>query len=129
MRGRPVAIGVFVSSDLIGKELERIGKEQEDIFRLSYESLDAAIAIGRQMQDEGVEAIVSRRGTAHLLREDLTIPVLSFPQSSLSTLTSIKMAADRLAGVEGGDVGGRGGGKLGRELGDAALLSEAAQKG
>lgn len=100
MRGRPVAIGVFVSSDLIGKELERIGKEQEDIFRLSYESLDAAIAIGRQMQDEGVEAIVSRRGTAHLLREDLTIPVLSFPQSSLSTLTSIKMAADRLAGED-----------------------------
>lgn len=97
MKARPFAIGVFVSSNLIGKELEGIGKEQEDIFRLSYASLEAAIPIGQQMQAEGVEAIVSRRGTAHLLRENLSIPVLSFPQSSLSTLTSIKMAADRLA--------------------------------
>lgn len=99
MKSMPFAIGVFVSSDLIGKELERIGTEQEDIFRLSYTSLEAAIAIGLQMEAEGVEAIVSRRGTAHLLRENLSIPVLSFPQSSLSTLTSIKMAADRLAGT------------------------------
>ncbi|MEI2691372.1 MAG: hypothetical protein V9H69_17365 [Anaerolineae bacterium] len=39
------------------------------------------------------------------------------------------MPADRLAGVEGGDVRGRGGGKLRGDLGDAALLHEAAQEG
>ena len=48
MKARPIAIGVFVSSNLIGKELEGIGKEEEDIFRLSYASLEEAIAIGRK---------------------------------------------------------------------------------
>lgn len=98
MQRRPFVIGVFISSHSIGEELRKIAEEQKDVFRLSYKSLEEAIAVGQQLEDEGVDVIVSRRGTAHLLRENLHIPVLSFPQSSLSTLTSIKYAVDRLSG-------------------------------
>jgi PAS domain S-box-containing protein len=45
---------------------------------------------------------MSRRGTAHLLRENLQVPVFSFPQSSLSILTSVKKAADKLRGHTAG---------------------------
>jgi len=40
-----------------------------------------------------VEIIISRRGTAHLLRENLRIPVLSFPHRSLDILISLTQAA------------------------------------
>ena len=96
MEQRPCTIGVFISSHSIGEELRGIAREQRDLFRLSYEGLEEAVDVGRQMEAEGVEVIVSRRGTAHLLRENLHVPVLSFPQSSLSTLTSIRQAADML---------------------------------
>jgi propionate catabolism operon transcriptional regulator len=44
------------------------------------------------MVRNGVEIIISRRGTAHLLRENLRIPVLSFPHRSLDILVSLKQA-------------------------------------
>ncbi|GAB6194221.1 sigma 54-interacting transcriptional regulator [Desulfocastanea catecholica] len=97
MKSIPFNIGVFISSLSIGDEIKKIAKEQKDTFQIFYKSLEGAIPVGKRMEQEGVEAIISRRGTAHLLRENLRIPVFSFPQSSLSILTSIKKAADRLA--------------------------------
>lgn len=96
MKNVPFNIGVFISSLSIGEEIKKIAKEQKDTFQIFYKSLEGAISIGKKMELDGVEAVISRRGTAHLLRENLRIPVFSFPQSSLSILTSIKKAADRL---------------------------------
>ena len=87
-------IGVFISSVSIGNEIDRIAQENRDLFRISHKSLEDAITVAKLMEQEGVEVIISRRGTAHVLRENLQIPVLSFPQSSLSILTSIKRAAE-----------------------------------
>lgn len=101
MKERSFKIGIFISTLSIGEELQQIAKEQQDIFRLSYKSLEDAIPVGKQLEQEGVEVIVSRRGTAHLLRENLHIPVLSFPQSPLSILTSIKNAAARIDQIPG----------------------------
>ena len=97
MDRKPLNIGVFISSQSIDEELSEIAREQQDIFHLSYKGLDEAIAEGREMEAKGVEVIVSRRGTAHLLRENLHVPVLSFAQSSLSTLTSIRQAVELLS--------------------------------
>jgi transcriptional regulator, propionate catabolism operon regulatory protein len=97
LKSIPFNIGVFVSSLSIGDEIKKISNEQKDTFQIFYKSLEGAVPVGKKMEQEGVEAIISRRGTAHLLRENLQIPVFSFPQSSLSILTSIKKAADRLA--------------------------------
>lgn len=89
-------IGVFISSVSLGNEIDKIAQEQQDNFNISHKSLEDAIPIGKEMERAGVEVIVSRRGTANLLRENLQIPVLSFPQSSLSVMTSIKLAAEGL---------------------------------
>lgn len=54
--------------------------------------LDEAIPVGKAMEKEGVEVIISRRGTAHILRENLHIPILSLPVTSLDILTSLSKA-------------------------------------
>ena len=89
-------IGVFISSISLGNEIARITKEQQDNFTISHKSMEDAIPFGKEMERAGVEVIVSRRGTANLLRENLQIPVFSLPQSSLSVMTSAKLAADGL---------------------------------
>lgn len=95
MKTKLFNIGVFISSLSIGAEIQKISREERDTFHISHTSLEEAIPVGREMERMGVEVIVSRRGTAHLLRENMQIPVLSFPQSSLSVFTSIKSAAEK----------------------------------
>jgi len=89
-------IGVFISSVSLGNEIDKIASEQQDHFSISHKTFEDAIPIGKEMEQAGIEVIVSRRGTANLLRENLQVPVLSFPQSSLSVMNSIKLAADSL---------------------------------
>ena len=93
-------IGVFISSTSVGDEIKRLSKKQKDIFHLSDKSLEAAVPVGESFEQRGIEVIVARRGTAHLLRENLKIPVLSLPISSLSTLASIKRAKEQISGTD-----------------------------
>lgn len=90
-------IGVFISSMSIGEVIKDMGDTQKTTFHISYKSLEDSIDVGKEFQEKGVEVLISRRGTAHLLRENLHIPVLTFPQSSLSVLASLKKAKERLA--------------------------------
>ena len=59
----------------------------------SLAGLDAAIPAGKRMEQEGVEVIISRRGTAALLRKNLQIPVLSVRINSHDILLNIQDAS------------------------------------
>jgi len=89
---KPFVIGVFVSSPSVDHYIKKIASREDHIIRISYGSLEDAIPSGKIMEEEGVEVVVSRRGAACLLRENLHIPVLSLPQSSLNVLSSIRTA-------------------------------------
>jgi propionate catabolism operon transcriptional regulator len=54
-------------------------------------AMEGAIAPGKRLQSQGVEAIVARRATATVLQEHLNIPVLSLQ----NTMTDILAALDR----------------------------------
>lgn len=71
--------------------LEMMSSPGYDI-TVSSKGLDEALPVGRQMEKNGVEVIISRRGTAHMLRESLSIPVLSVPLSSFDILKCLKDA-------------------------------------
>lgn len=86
-------IGVFASSISLAERIQHIADQQQDHMVIAREGLDEAVPVGEKMEKSGIEVIVSRRGTAHLLRENLRIPVLSLPQTSLDILTSLKLAA------------------------------------
>ena len=59
----------------------------------SLAGLDAAIPAGKRMEQEGVEVIISRRGTASLLRKNLKIPILSVRISSHDIFLNIRDAS------------------------------------
>ena len=86
-------LGVIASSGSLITLAQQIALEQNDSFSVVCKGLEAAVSAGREMEKNGVEVIVSRGGTSHLLRENLRIPVLSIPMTSQDILRSIQKAA------------------------------------
>jgi len=93
MPQRKIRIGIFASSQSLIERVQVLAARQQDQIFINTQGLDDALPIALEMVRNGVETIVSRRGTAHLLRENLRIPVLSFPYRSLDILISLKQAA------------------------------------
>ncbi len=91
--GKPLVIGVFVSTASEEAIIRRISMQAQSIIRTGNQSLEDAVPVAKKMEQEGVEVIISRRGTAYVLRESLHIPVLSFPQSSWDVLITVREAA------------------------------------
>jgi transcriptional regulator, propionate catabolism operon regulatory protein len=92
---KKIRIGIFASSHSLIERVQILAARQQDQIFINTQGLDDAIPLARDMVRNGVEIIISRRGTAHLLRENLRIPVLSFPHRSLDILISLKQAAAR----------------------------------
>ncbi len=95
MDQKKIHIGVFASSESIREKVANfaIRQDQNDKIDIVTLGLEKAIPMGRKMEENGVEVIISRRGTARLLRENLNIPVITFPQSTLSLLISLQKAS------------------------------------
>ncbi len=93
MQTKKLNIGIFASSQSILNQVEVLAAGQDDSIDIKTQALDDAISLALDMERNGIEVIISRRGTAHLLRETLRIPVLSFPHRSLDILVSLKKAA------------------------------------
>ena len=90
---KKIRIGIFASSQSLIERVQVLAARQHDQIFINTQGLDDAIPVALEMVRNGVETIISRRGTAHLLRENLRIPVLSFPHRSLDILISLKQAA------------------------------------
>jgi PAS domain S-box-containing protein len=94
MQVKKVAIGIFASSPSLLERIRALSTDRHIQIRLDTHGLDDAVPIAADMESEGIEVAVGRRGTAHLLRENLRIPVLSFPHRSLDILISLKAASE-----------------------------------
>lgn len=92
MPDKKIRIGIFASSHSLMERVQDLAAKQRDQIFINTQGLDDALPLALEMVKNGVEIIISRRGTAHLLRENLRIPVLSFPHRSLDILASLKMA-------------------------------------
>lgn len=92
MPDRKIRIGIFASSHSLMERVQNLAARQQDQIFINTQGLDDALPLALEMVRNGVEIIISRRGTAHLLRENLRIPVLSFPHRSLDIIASLKTA-------------------------------------
>jgi transcriptional regulator, propionate catabolism operon regulatory protein len=92
MPDKKIRIGIFASSHSLMERVQELAAKQRDQIFINTQGLDDALPLALEMVRNGVEIIISRRGTAHLLRENLRIPVLSFPHRSLDILASLKTA-------------------------------------
>ncbi|MBC7359737.1 MAG: sigma 54-interacting transcriptional regulator [Desulfacinum sp.] len=93
MDWKPLRIGVFASSDSLMQAVLDAVEDYDMEFLISEKSLDDAVEEGRRMVRHGVEAIISRRRTADLLRRHLDLPVVSLPHFTVELLASLKTAA------------------------------------
>lgn len=94
MRKKKYRIGIFASSRSLIERIQTLSSRQDDHIYINTQGLDEAVPIGLEMEKNGIEVIISRRGTAHLLRENLHIPVLSFPHRSLDIIMCLKTASE-----------------------------------
>ncbi len=92
MPAKPFAIGIFVSTPSVDQTIRKIMADEKHAIRIDHHCLEDAVPAGKEMEEHGIEVIISRAGTAYLLRESLRVPVLSFPQTSLDLLVGIKEA-------------------------------------
>lgn len=86
-------IGVVISTFSLVEQFKKIAHERSLNIHTAYKGLDEAVGAGKKMEAEGVEVVISRRGTAHMLRENLRIPVISIPQASIDIVKSLKKAS------------------------------------
>ena len=93
MNHRKIRIGFIGSTGNFLECAGRLTPPEEFEAHFAQAGLDEAIPIGQRMEQQGVEVVVSRRGTGHLLRENLSVPVLSVPLTSFELLSNIKEAA------------------------------------
>lgn len=90
---KKIKIGVVCASRSVVDTARRIAQQKGLEVDGVYVGLDAAIPVARQMERDGAEAILARGGTLRLVRENVRIPVLSFPQSATDIMACLKEAA------------------------------------
>ena len=93
MKIKKVDLGIFASSPSLMGRIQALGAHRNIRIQFDTHGLDDAVPIAAEMERRGIEVALGRRGTAHLLRENLRIPVLSFPHRSLDILISLRAAA------------------------------------
>jgi hypothetical protein len=88
-------IGVFAFNKTTAAHIQKFAHSHINDFSLSFsdKGLEEAIPVALEMEANGIEVIMSSRGTAALLRENLKIPILSFSVTSLDILKATKEAS------------------------------------
>jgi transcriptional regulator with PAS, ATPase and Fis domain len=88
-----LSVGAILSNqDLINK-INRLAKMKFDQVHTGLVmGMDEAIPVGIDMENNGADVIIARRGTAEFLRERLHIPVLALMANPLDILITMKKA-------------------------------------
>lgn len=88
-----IQIGIFASSPSLIKSINFFAEKDEEQLLINTKGLDDSLPEAMEMVRNGVEIIISRRGTAYLLRENLKVPVISFPHRSFDIINCLKEAS------------------------------------
>jgi propionate catabolism operon transcriptional regulator len=92
MRNAEFKIGVVISTPSLLDQIKKIADKKALRLEISHKGLDEAIGDGKKMEANGVDVIISRLGTAKMLRDNLHIPVLSMPDASIDIFKSFMKA-------------------------------------
>ena len=92
MPKKKIRMAIFTPIDNVIQRTELMSTRDDLEIQIFPQVLDDAIPFCIELEKEGVEVIVTRRATAHLLRKVTNIPVLSFPKRSIDILIGIEKA-------------------------------------
>ena len=93
MRDKKYEVGVIFSSLSLAENFKKIAQERGQNVHTALKALNHAVDVGKRMQADGVEVIICGRGTANMLRKDLSIPVISNQQPLVDVIKSLKKAS------------------------------------
>jgi len=82
-------IGMVSSSLKLAALARRVAHQMGVSIEIQSGTLEKSLEKGKDLEAQGVEVIISRGGTAAILRSNLSIPVLSIPMSAFDLLDSI----------------------------------------
>ncbi|MDI7259754.1 MAG: sigma 54-interacting transcriptional regulator [Thermodesulfobacteriota bacterium] len=86
-------IGMISSSLNLAELTRRVAKRMGVQIEVQIGALERVIENGKEMEAKGIEVIISRGGTAAVLRGNLSIPVLSLPMSAFDLLENVVEAS------------------------------------
>jgi transcriptional regulator with PAS, ATPase and Fis domain len=92
MNEKGFKIGMVITSVQLMQQFEKIASENHLNIHKSYKGMNDAIDVGKEMEAARVEVIISRGGVANLLQKNMTIPVITLPQSSIDIVKNLKKA-------------------------------------
>jgi propionate catabolism regulator PrpR len=92
MNDRPFHVGFIAASDQFFVSASKVTRGTNIQTSFSNIALDDSIPAGLAMEQDGVEVIISRRGTANILRENLSVPVLAVRISVFDILENVQDA-------------------------------------
>jgi transcriptional regulator, propionate catabolism operon regulatory protein len=95
MTASDIQIGLIHSSQELIKEVQNIATKKNYHVLVEPYCIEAAISAGKRMEDDGIPVIVSRRHTASILREHVSIPTLGVPVTFFDIYQSIWRAAKK----------------------------------
>jgi len=86
-------IGFVVTSEERFEHVNRLAHNKGCRLIYLHETLEDALEPAERMvAEDGVEVILSRRGTAHMLRHHVNVPVISLPDTNSNLLRAVKKA-------------------------------------
>jgi transcriptional regulator with PAS, ATPase and Fis domain len=81
-------IAMICSNVRLAEKVRKVAGKRAIPIEIRIGTLEGAIPVGRQLEAEGIEAIICRGGTSDILRRSVSIPVVSIPL--LSTLDLVE---------------------------------------
>ena len=72
-------IGMICSNLKLAEKARRVADAWGVRIEIKIGTLEEAIPIARDLESKGIEVIICRNGTAAILREELSVPVISIP--------------------------------------------------
>lgn len=93
MSHKPYKIAVFTTEVEMIDLLKQYAADDDQLeIVIAQYALDDALPLAKKLQNEGVEVMLTRRGTAFILRDEITVPVLAFAENDIGLILKLKEA-------------------------------------
>ena len=89
-----IRIGILTTGKSLIEMTRQFAVKKDIDLQCIEEGLDNAIPYAQKMEFDGVEVLLARGGTALIIRENVQIPVLSYPISTIDILSCLKEATE-----------------------------------
>jgi len=86
-------LGMICSNAKLAEKARRVADARGVRIDVRIGTLEGAIPVAKEMESRGIEVVICRNGTGAILKERLSVPVISIPLSTFDLLEDVSEAA------------------------------------